>query len=105
MELLHITIIPNMVGEKPSACNIKFLFPNYVLQILASLMFEDVCSLTALYFDCQDPVPGTFLGIISQGCRDSKSSQLHVDIFRFCCFHSVEVYCVDSSKMIGKFPT
>ena len=30
---------------------------------------------------------------------------LHVDIFRFWCFHSFEVYSsIDSSKMIGKFP-
>ena len=28
---------------------------------------------------------------------------LHVDIFRFC-FHSFEVYAVDSSKMIGNPP-
>ena len=32
-----------------------------------------------------------------------KSNRLHVDIFRFC-FHSSEVYTIDSSKMMGKSP-
>ena len=50
------------------------------------------------------PVPGKFLGIVGQEPSDSKSSWLHVDIFRFC-FHSFEVYFfIDSSKMIGNFP-
>ena len=49
-----------------------------------------------------DPVPGKFLGIVGQDpSEDSSSNQLHVDIFRFC-FHSFEVYSIDSSKMIGK---
>ena len=39
--------------------------------------------------------------IVGQDPRDSKSSRLHVDIFRFR-FHSFEVYFyIDSSKMIG----
>ena len=30
---------------------------------------------------------------------------LHVDTFRFCHFHSFEIYYfIDSSKMISKFP-
>ena len=49
------------------------------------------------------PVPGKFLGIISQDPSDSKSSQLHVDIFLFC-FTQFEVYFVYSSKMIGNSP-
>ena len=30
------------------------------------------------------PVPGKFLGIVGQDPSDSKSTWLHVDIFRFC---------------------
>ena len=41
-----------------------------------------------------------FLGIVGQDPSDSKSNQLHVDIFWFC-FNSFEVYSIDSSKMIG----
>ena len=48
-------------------------------------------------------VPGKFLGIVGQGPSDSKSNWLHVDIFQFC-FHSFEVYSIDSFKKIGKFP-
>ena len=48
-------------------------------------------------------VPGKFLGIVGQDPSDSKSNRLHVDIFRFC-FHSFEVYSIDSSKMIGNSP-
>ena len=42
---------------------------------------------------------------VGQDPSDSKSNRLHVDIFRFWCFHSFEVCSIDSSKMIGKFPT
>ena len=30
-------------------------------------------------------VPRKFLGIVDQDSRNSKSSRLHVNIFRFCC--------------------
>ena len=40
---------------------------------------------------------------VGQDPSDSESNRLHVDIFRFC-FHSFEVYSIDSSKMIGNFP-
>ena len=51
--------------------------------------------------DYLTPVPKKFLGIVGQDPSDSKSSQLHVDIFWFC-FHSFEVYSsINSSKMIG----
>ena len=40
-------------------------------------------------------VPGKFLSIVGQDLSDSKSNRLHVDIFRFC-FHSFEVYSIDS---------
>ena len=40
---------------------------------------------------------------VGQDPGDSKSNRLHVDIFRFC-FHSFEVYSIDSSKMIGNSP-
>jgi hypothetical protein len=36
-------------------------------------------------------------------CLESKSSRLHVDIFRFC-FHSFELYAIDSSILIGNSP-
>ena len=49
------------------------------------------------------PVPGKFLGIVGQDPSDSKSDWLQVDIFRFC-FHSFDVYSIDSSKMIGNPP-
>ena len=49
------------------------------------------------------PVPGKFLGIVGQHPSDSKSNQLHVDIFRFC-FHLFEVCSIDSSKRIDNFP-
>ena len=42
--------------------------------------------------------------IVGQDPSDSKSNQLHVDIFQVCCFHSVEVYSIDSSKMSGNSP-
>ena len=49
-------------------------------------------------------MPGKSLGIVGQDPSDSKSNQLHVDIFRFC-FHSFEVYSIiDSSKMIANSP-
>ena len=34
-----------------------------------------------------EPVPRKFLGIVGQDPSDSKSSRLHVDIFRFCFIH------------------
>ena len=41
---------------------------------------------------------------VGQDPSDSEPKRLHVDIFRFC-FHSFkEVYCKDSSKMIGNAP-
>ena len=43
------------------------------------------------------------LDIVGQDPNDSKSNQLHFDIFRFG-FHSFEVYSTDSSKMIGNSP-
>ena len=46
---------------------------------------------------------GKFLGIVGQDPSVSESNRLHVDIFRFF-FHSVEVYSIDSSKMIGNSP-
>ena len=42
------------------------------------------------------------MGRVGHDASDSKSNRLHVDIFRFC-FHSFEVYSIDSSKMINKF--
>ena len=39
--------------------------------------------------------PESFLAV-SQDPSDSKSSRSHVDIFWFC-FHSFEVYSIDSS--------
>ena len=50
-----------------------------------------------------ESVPGKFLGIVRQDPSDSESNRLHVDIFQFCSL-SFEVYSIDSSKMIGKFP-
>ena len=38
----------------------------------------------------------------SRSC-DSKSNQWQVHIFWFC-FHSFQVYSIDSSKMFGNFP-
>ena len=49
------------------------------------------------------PVPGKFLAIVGQDPSDSKSSRLHVDIFRFC-FHSCEVCSTDSAEMIDNSP-
>ena len=37
--------------------------------------------------DNSTPVPGKFLGIGGQDPSDSKSNQLHVDIFQFCFIH------------------
>ena len=50
-----------------------------------------------------EAVPKKFWDIVHQDCRDSKSFELHVDIFMFC-FHSFEVYSIDSSQMIGNSP-
>ena len=44
-----------------------------------------------------------FLGKVNQDPSDSKSNRLHVNIFWFC-FHSFEIYSIDSSKMINNFP-
>ena len=41
---------------------------------------------------------------VGQATSDFKSNRLHVDIFRFWCFHSFEVYSIDSSKTIDEFP-
>ena len=49
------------------------------------------------------PVPGKFLGIVGQDPSDCKGNRLHVHIFQVC-LHSFEVYSIDSSEMIGKFP-
>ena len=50
-------------------------------------------------------MPGKFLRIIvgGQDPSDSKSNRLHVDVVRFC-FYSMEVYSIDSSKMVGNSP-
>ena len=53
------------------------------------------------------PVPGKSSGsLVYQDPNVSKSNRLRVDIFfRFCCFHSFEVYSsTDSFKMIGNSP-
>ena len=43
-------------------------------------------------------LPGKFLGIVGQDPSDSESNRWHMcDIFRLC-FHSFEVYSIDSSK-------
>ena len=48
--------------------------------------------------------PGSFWAYrVGQDPSDSKSNRIHVDIFRIC-FHSCEVYSIDSSNVIGKFP-
>ena len=44
-------------------------------------------------------LPGKFLGIVGEDLSDPKSNRLHVHIFRFC-FHSYEVYSLDSSKIV-----
>ena len=49
-----------------------------------------------------EPLPGKFLGMVGQDPSDSKSSRLDIDIFRFC-FHSFEVYSIESSKLMGNF--
>ena len=46
---------------------------------------------------------GKFWGIVGRDPSDSKSSRLHVDILPFC-FHSFDVYSIDSSKMVGNSP-
>ena len=49
--------------------------------------------------------PGSFWAyIVRQDPSDSKSNQLHVDIFQFCFYSFEEVYSVDSSKMIRNSP-
>jgi hypothetical protein len=46
---------------------------------------------------CVKQCPGSFWAdVVGQDPSDSKSSRLNVDIFRFC-FHSYEVYSIDSS--------
>ena len=54
----------------------------------------------------RDPVPWKFLGIyiVGQDPSDSKSNRNYVDIIFPVFLHSFEVYSIDSSKMIGKFP-
>ena len=47
-------------------------------------------------------VAGKFLGIVGQDPSDSKSSRLHVDIFRVF-FHSFGVYSIDSSRITSKY--
>ena len=47
-------------------------------------------------------VPGKLLGIFGQAPSDSRTNRLHVNIYGVC-FHSFEVYSIDSSKTIGKF--
>ena len=46
---------------------------------------------------------GIYIYRVGEDPSDSKSNWLHVDIFRFY-FHSFEIYSVDSSKLMGKFP-
>ena len=41
--------------------------------------------------------------VVGQDPSDSKSNRLHVEILRFC-FHTFDVFSIESSKMIGKFP-
>ena len=41
--------------------------------------------------------------VCDQDPSDSKSNQLHIDIFRRFCFYSFEVYSTDSSKLLSKF--
>ena len=43
------------------------------------------------------------MGIVGQDPNDSRSNQLHVDIFHLC-FHSFKVYSIDSDKMINDSP-
>ena len=55
--------------------------------------------------NCSYQCPGIFLGIVvGQDYGDSKSSRLHVDIFRFC-FNSFEEYSsIDSSNFFANSP-
>ena len=59
--------------------------------------------MVALSLNRQKAVPGKFWGIVGQDPGDSKSNRLLVEIFQFC-FHSFEVYSIDTSKMIGNSP-
>ena len=47
--------------------------------------------------------PGKFLSIVGQDPSDSKSNRLHVGIYQFC-FHSFEIYSIDSSKLSDNSP-
>ena len=46
--------------------------------------------------------PGRFLGIIGRDPSESKSNRLHVVIFQFSLL--IEIYSIDSSKMVYNFP-
>jgi hypothetical protein len=48
----------------------------------------------------QAATPVKFLDIVGQDPSISKSNWLHVDIFWFC-FHSFEIYSIDSYRMIS----
>ena len=63
-----------------------------VNDLITAIDFLSVC----------DQCPGRFLGIIGQNPSVSKSNQLHVVVFWFS-FIYIEVYSIDSSKMIGTF--
>ena len=64
---------------------------------------EQLCSSVDWAFvGCSVQCPGSFRAYrVGQDPSDSKSSRLHVDIFRFWCFHSFKVYSVNFSKTIG----
>jgi len=62
-----------------------------------------VLNLAQVEFRSSAPVPVKFLGIVGQDPSDSKSTRLHVDIFR-CCFIHLRYLLIDSSKMIGDSP-
>ena len=70
-------------------------------------MYTSIC--LSKYRSCKlgdslDQCPGRFWALRpGRDPSDFESSQMHVDIFRFC-FHSFEAYSMDSSEMIGKSP-
>ena len=58
--------------------------------------------LCAFVFLVSKQCPGRFIGIISHDPRVSKSNRLH--FVNFCLLSEWEVYSIDSSVMVGKFP-
>ena len=100
----HTIVVLNPQSSLLHRFLILDLGENYLVLAFGRFIYTIKIKLACWISSHHDQCLGSFWAYkVGQDPSDSKSSQLHVDIFRFC-FHSFEINSIDSSKIICKFP-